>query len=366
MVFFPVAPAGSKRAFASFALVAALVLASCSPRTPTPVASSPDEATGASPSPSRVAAFAAAADRIRPAVVVLESFDPRGRVTAYQHGFFASAAGDLLVPDDAIHDAASAVVKTADECAYDVALTTLRPAGPNFVLLQTNAKNVPYLDLPTIADLTATMNAAVVLSAVSSAQQPLLVGQLTADKRDAEWFNFEPVLPKTSVGAPVIDEKGGLIGVVAQRAGTDAPMIFHPAHGEKLTAAPTSEPAPTVPSAGVQLSGPIEAVAPPGEGPAENKPPVKPAEARPKPATRAARITFSPAPLYPRQLAWTHWKAGGSGRYRVNFNAEGEAAEIEIVRSAGRPALDRAAVTTLRRWRADPGAPSTVIVPVAF
>src|SRR5207248_357300 len=88
-------------------------------------------------------AFAAVADKIRPALVVLATFDEHGGLVANQHAFFISASGDLVAERTAMNNAASAIVKSADGRAYDIFGTYVRSSAPNFILLKTNAHDVP-------------------------------------------------------------------------------------------------------------------------------------------------------------------------------------------------------------------------------
>jgi len=79
---------------------------------------------------------------------------------------------------------------------------------------------------------------------------------------------------------------------------------------------------------------------------------------------------FSPKPAYP--LDALRQSEGGLVTLRVQVSAQGEATRVEVSRRSGFRALDRAAVSTVRRWKFAPamreGKPvaAVVIVPVEF
>jgi TonB family protein len=89
-----------------------------------------------------------------------------------------------------------------------------------------------------------------------------------------------------------------------------------------------------------------------------------PGQPQPSP-TPALRLVFTPAPRYPLEARF-HDSFVRSGRYRLNFEANGTVKSIQVLRSTGSEILDRAAVNGLQQWRAEPGREGFVIVPLTF
>ena len=242
-------------------------------------------------------------------------------------------------------------------------------------------------------------------------------GRISGRKVDAagEWLTFSPELPKATVVAPAIDEKGGLIGVVAQRGNRGSPAIFRARSGTNAVVAqialepiPTPETMPeewnveTKPSPEARQRSnskigrsdrpPTSTPVPDSQGTAEvdlskvqpesTNPEVTPrgffirmnpnwhihARDRPQPAPAdgaAGKLIYAPAPRFLTNLGDSS-KTSGTGRYRLLFNADGRVADVQVARSAGSSSLDEAVVSTLRSWRAEPGLAWSIVVPVNF
>ena len=400
-------------------LVFILSLAGCGRRSAPPITSINDEPMPPSEGPHQGQnAFSGAAEKVRPALVVLATFDEHGGIVANEYSFFISASGDLLAEKSAMNNAASAMAKSADGRVYDIQGTYVRSTAPNFIVLKTRARNVPYLNTGAAATVPDGARAAVVLAA--NAQPSLLEGRISGRKIDAtgEWLTFSPELPKNMVGAPAIDEKGGLIGVVAQRGDRAAPAIFHASAGTSAVVAQIApEPIPTpeiTPEEWTAERGPSPETAKGSKSkvaradkastpapiadsqrtaevdlnrlqPETINPEITPrgffirmnpnwhihARDRPQPARStedsgsAGKIIYAPAPRFLSKSANT-LKASGSGSYRLVFNAQGTVTDVQVSRSAGSSLLDDAAISTLRNWRAEPGRAWSVVVPVNF
>jgi TonB family protein len=347
------------RSAIGLALLATLSLNSCGRRSAAPITSINDEPAPPAEGP-RINTFAAVAAKVRPAVVVLATFDEHGGLIANQHGFFISADGDLVAERSAMNNAASAIVKSADGRAYDIFGTYVRSSAPDFILLKTNARNVPNLDdFPAAATVPDGAAAAVVLSSASNAPSSLLEGKITGRKSDSggEWLNFEPSPPKTALGAPVIDENGAIIGIVARHNEMNAVFRYGDATSAlTVEASPEDTPMPEV---STMIASPAEGVT--------RTAPLPRASASPKVSLhRGRKLLYAPAPHYPQKRAWTNWNLRGSGIYRVTFNAQGEANEVEVTRSSGDAVMDNEAVQTLRSWQAEPGQGWSLTVPVTF
>ena len=72
-----------------------------------------------------------------------------------------------------------------------------------------------------------------------------------------------------------------------------------------------------------------------------------------------------PKPVYPSEARF-HDGVARSGRYRLNFDANGTVKNIQILQSTGSEPLDRAAIAGLQQWKAEPGREGFVTVPLTF
>jgi protein TonB len=395
-----------------------LLLTGCGRRSAPPITSINDEPPPGEGPHQGQNAFGVAAEKVRPALVVLATFDERGGLVANEYSFFISANGDLLAEKSAMNNAASAMAKGADGHVYDIRGTYVRSTAPNFIILKTKAKNVPHLNAGAAATVADGARAAVVLAA--NTQPSLVEGRISGRKVDVtgEWLSFLPELPKATVGAPAIDEKGGLIGVVAQRGDRGAPAIFHASAGTSAVVAQIApEPIPTpetmpeewtvepTPSAEavkrpkLKVARSDRGSTPPpatdSQGTADVdlgraqletiNPEITPrgffirmnpnwhihARDRPQPAGSSdgtafvGKLIYTPAPRFLSKSA-DKSKASGGGSYRLVFNSDGKVTDVQVARSAGSSSLDDAAISTLRGWRAEPGRAWSVVVPINF
>lgn len=412
-VLFPVPHFGSfsSRIAGLILLFAALSATSCERRPAPPITKINDEAASPSRAPD-TSPFAAIAEKVGRAVVVLAIFDEHGGLVANQHGFFVSAEGDLIAERTAMNNAASAVLKGADGRAYDTLGTYVRSSSPYFILLKTNARNVPHLDSSAAAGPVADgAPAAIIFSAADEARASFLQGRITGGDADetGDWLTFEPSPPKTALGAPVVDASGAIVGIVAQRRDREPPAIVR---YTGITSAPAADVSTE------ELSASSASVASPAEGPDESSPPEpQPSASIATPpliagATRVAeidpnglqpevpapfatpkgffirmnpnwhlhaknrpsqsgnnaprpRLLYTPAPRYPFNGAPGE-KTTRAGSYRVTFDDRGEVSDVQVTRTAGSGALDQAAIATLRNWRSEPGREWRVVVPITF
>jgi periplasmic protein TonB len=87
-------------------------------------------------------------------------------------------------------------------------------------------------------------------------------------------------------------------------------------------------------------------------------------------ATTSATPINTPAPDYP--AAAMRQGAGGTVQVKLSIAANGSVSQLDIVKTSGNRALDRAALSALRRWTFQPatqnGQPvsSEVVVPITF
>ena len=305
------------------------------------------------PLPMAAETFANAAQLVRQAVVLITVFNAGGNLKASGQGFFVSGDGIFITDSSVIAGGVNAVAKAANGAIHNVAGTVAQLPTQNCVLLKADAAGVPSLVASETAALVPGRKVALVLSPVERARTMLIEAEITErfNDRAGEGFETNPVLPKTALGAPVIDDHGEVVGIVTLREGGSCAIRSASIISALLSraardiapwqssATPTSSPVSPTPSATK-----IPAPAPP----------------------RASRLIYAPPPRYPQELKRAHWAKRGSGSYRITFDAQGRAINVQIIRSTGNAALDSVALSALRDWRAEPGQSWSLVVPITF
>jgi TonB family protein len=326
------------------------------PATPTPLESS----TAPSPQQSRTSTsvFVDVARTTRAAVVIVSVFDETGRLSANGYGFFISNDGKFIADRSVMRGGVNAVAKVADGTIYNVSGALTEAAPQNLIVLKADTtRPLPFV-VPSTSALPDTGDAiAVVLSPIERTNAVLLEEKISARFNDeaGEWFDVTPALSKTIAGAPVINQRGELIGVVTFRAGSNSCAIRPAAAAAKLLS---------------QISSKMTAswqslIAASGATPSSSATPAR-AGTPPRIPLRGSKLVYAPAPRYPsdaRQL-----RSGGqiSGSFRVSFDASGRTVTVQTIRSTGNSALDQAAVSALQQWRSEPGQEWSLVVPITF
>jgi TonB family protein len=180
--------------------------------------------------------------------------------------------------------------------------------------------------------------------------------QSTVSKRRAEaggvWLEIAASVPNDAIGAPVINERGEVIGLLTRNNG-EPPVVIRPSVTMNSVLARTPADAPG--KWFVQ-----ESLASPAEGPLRKVPLAQ------NPEARKSKLVYSPAPEYPNAARTSGGMVKGSGQFRLTFDADGHVKDIAILRSTHNEALDTAAIQALRRWKAAPGEEWTLNVPITF
>ena len=273
---------------------------------------------------------------VRPSVIWVTAFDPKGNLLRTESGFFISADGRFVTTTHATEGAVNAVAKTADGAIYNVSgvLAASRPL--ELAILQADVKPrklLRFLELNKNAELTVGGSAAVVGSALAGSDGT--ARETTIAAQDSERFEIAGTTAASSAGAPVVDDNGGVIGVVTLAGGK---TIARPVIALESVLSRVA--------VGTQASWPAAA-----------------ASATPR-ATPKPRLVYAPAPAFPPMASSPG--ASGTGRFRLSFDAQGNVTNIQLVQSTGNRAFDESAIRTLRQWKCSPGQGWVVTVPVTF
>ena len=168
----------------------------------------------------------------------------------------------------------------------------------------------------------------------------------------ADWLELPGSVPTESLGAPVVNEEGEVVGLVTlQRGPAWRPTSCGWRRRLILVLAkvdPRAKPgwlAEPLPPAEAPKKAPVATMGRPGAN---------------------SRLVYSPTPQYPMAAKLSHFPLKGNGRYRVIFGNNGQVREVQVVQSTRSEVLDAAAVDALRRWKAQPGQPWEANVPITF
>jgi TonB family protein len=330
--------------------------------TPTLATSAPVESSAA-PSPQRSQAptsvFVKVAQPVRGAVVIVSVFDETGHLSANGHGFFVSDDGKFIADRSVMTGGVNAVAKVADGAIYNVSGALTQTAPQNLVLLKADATHrLPFL-VPSASALPDIGNeVAIVLSPIERTNPVLLEEKISGRFTDeaGEWFDVTPALSKTIAGAPVINQRGELIGVVTFRAGSNSCAIRPAATAATLL----SQVSPNMTAswqnliAASRLTTPSSSAAPARTVTPSNIP------------LKGSKLVYAPAPRYPSDPRQPGRAGQASGSFRVLFDANGRAVAVQTIRSTGNSALDQAAVSALHEWRSEAGREWSLVVPITF
>jgi len=324
--------------------------------TPAPVESS----TPPSPRQSRTSTsvFVDVARPIRAAVVIVSVFDETGHLSANGHGFFISDDGKLIADRSVMRGGVNAVAKVADGTVYNVSGALTQAVPQNLILLKADTTHpLPFL-VPSTSALPDTGDAvAVVLSPIERTNPVLLEEKISARFTDeaGEWFDVTPALSKTIAGAPVINQRGELIGVVTFRAGSNSCAIRPAAAAATLLSHLSSSMTASWQNLMAASGTTPSSFATPARTGIPSKIPLK-----------GSRLVYAPAPRYPSDARQPQGAGQASGSFRVSFDANGRAVAVQTIRSTGNSALDQAAVSALNQWRSEAGQQWSLVVPITF
>jgi TonB family protein len=271
---------------------------------------------------------------VQPSVIWVTVFDSKGNLLRTESGFFISAGGRFITTARAIEGGVNAVAKTGDGGIHNVTGILTVSKELDLAILQADVKKVPFLEVNKNANLPARTSVVVIGSAL--AENDGHARQMTIAAYDAGRLEIAGAIPSTSVGSPVVNETGEVVGVVTSA-------------GEKTTARPSASVESLLSRVGVSNQARWPATA----------------ETRPTPkATPKPRIVYAPAPSFPPGVSQSG--VSGTGRFHLTFDANGNVTNVQLVKSTGNPYFDQAAIKTFHQWKSAPSQGWSVTVPVAF
>ena len=314
-----------------------------------PIIPSPTQQPSSSPSPSQPLAIKAGkaqslglptlANSVQPAVILVTVFDSSGKLLRSETGFFISDDGRFVTTAHAIDNGVNAVAKTADGRIYNVAGIFASSAALDLAILKADVKRVPFLPLSKNAKTEVGARVGVIGNALAGSEGAPREGAIAAKQPDSQSDRLEIAMPMSasSAGSPVVDERGDVVGIVTS-AGEKTIVTSSSALGSLQ-----SQIAPDATARWAKTS--------------ETSPSLRPT---PKP-----RIVYAPQPEFPAEPR-NHSGISRSGRFRISFDAHGNARDVQVVQSTGNGPLDQATIGALRQWKSTPGHEWFATVPITF
>jgi TonB family protein len=314
-----------------------------------PIIASPTQQPSSSPLPSQPLEVKAEkapsldlpklANRVQAAVILVTVFDSSGKLLRTETGFFISDDGRFVTTARAIENGVNAVAKTADGGIHNVAGIFASSAPLDLAILKADVKRVPFLRLSKKAKAEVGAHVRVIGSALGGSEGAPREGAIAAKQPESQGDRLEIAMPMSasSVGSPVFDESGEVVGIVGSAG---AKTIITP------SSAVTSLQSQIAPDASARWA--------------------KTSETRPSPRpTPKPRLVYAPQPNFPPE-ARDRSGISRSGRFRVSFDAHGNARNVQIIQSAGNGLLDQATIGALRQWKSTPGHEWFATVPITF
>jgi TonB family protein len=301
--------------------------------TAAPVSQSPQATPGRTPS-SELGNLEA---KVRPSVVWVTTFDPKGNLLRTESGFFISPDGRFVTTSHAVDGGVNAVAKTADGGIYNVSGVLTVSKSADLAVLKADVKPqklLRFLDLNKTGELSAGARVAVVGSSLAGNEGSARETTITAQSSDR--LEIAGATPASSVGSPVVNENGDVVGIVTSA-------------GEKTIARPVAA-----------LDSVLSRVTPDTQARWPQT-----AESSPTPhSTPKPRLLYAPAPSFPPGQSVPG--QSGTGRFRLTFDPQGNVTNIQMVASTGNLYFDQAAIRTLRQWKSAPSQGWQATVPVTF
>jgi TonB family protein len=275
--------------------------------------------------------------KVRPSVVWVTTFDPKGNLLRTESGFFISPDGRFVTTSHAVDGGVNAVAKTADGGIYNVSGVLTVSKSADLAVLKADVKPqklLRFLDLNKTGELSAGARVAVVGSALAGNEGSARETTITAPSSDR--LEIAGATAASSIGSPVVNENGDVVGIVTSV-------------GEKTIARPVA----ALDSVLSRVTADTQARWPQIAGTSPTP------HTTPKP-----RLLYAPAPSFPPGQSLPG--QSGTGRFRLTFDAQGNVTNIQMVTSTGNPYFDQAAIKTLQQWKSAPSQGWQATVPVTF
>jgi len=296
-------------------------------------------------------------ENIRPAIVLVTVFDASGKLLRTGTGFFVTEDGQLLTNSRTAEGGAYAVAKMEDGAIYNVTGILSSSTKLDLALLKVDVKKVPFLPMNKTGKTDVGARVVVVGSTLAGAEGVPIEGTIYMNKSDRRGDRVGIVAPisASAIGSPVADRSGEVIGIVTTR-------------NEQGEALDLVRPCNAVQSFLSQI--PPDATAR-WAATAQASPSPRPT---PKPTAAAAsrgksghepRLIYRPHPNYPFE-ARLHASESRTGEFQLHFDASGNVADVQIVKSTGNELLDHASTNALRQWKSEPGREWTKTIPITF
>jgi TonB family protein len=297
------------------------------------VSASPEAKAGQSPS----SELANTENQVRPSVIWVSVFDPKGNLLRTQTGFFISSDGRFVTTASAVEGGANGVVKTGDGGLYNVSGVVAASKELDAALLQADVKPrklLRFLELNKTSELSPGTKVAVVGSALAGNEGS--ARELTVVAEQGNDLQLDGTTPASAAGSPVVNDAGAIVGMITSAG--EKSVARSSAALQSLVSHVATDTRPRWPAS---------------------------AEASPTPrATPKPRLLYAPAPAFPPGRSQPG--VSGTGRFRLSFDAQGNVTNVQVVKSTGNASFDQAAIQTLRQWKSAPSQGWAVTVPVTF
>src|SRR6266550_3615105 len=169
----------------------------------------------ASPGQTRSSELGNLEAKVRPSVVWVTTFDPKGNLLRTESGFFISADGRFVTTAHAIEGAVNAVAKTADGGIYNVGGVLTVSKSADLAVLKADIKPqklLRFLDLNKNGELSTGARVAVVGSSLAGNEGSVRETTITTQSPDR--LEIAGATAVSSVGSPVVNENGDVVGIV--------------------------------------------------------------------------------------------------------------------------------------------------------
>jgi TonB family protein len=296
--------------------------------------------------------IAKAASQIQPAVVSLSIFEPSGKLLRTGTGVFVSTSGKILTTRSLVDGGAHAIAKTSDNRIHNVSGVLWDVASDDLAVLQMETKDqVPFIAPNRSVAVEEGTRVAVVQSPLGREKSSIVEGTIAKKPRDrGDWFELSNAVSNEAMGAPVVNGRGEVVGLVTHGPGDPAVVVRSCAALDAVVMRIPESP---------KAKWLAEETPPsPAEGPLRKMPLAENTQGR------KSKLIYSPAPAYPSVARSSGVK--GTGKFRLTFDPTGQVKNIVILRSTQNGTLDQAAVEALRHWKAAPGEEWTLNVPITF